>query len=164
METTLLKTGRVAEILGVSRQHVVDLCDRGDLPSIRIGAHRRVRQSDLEELLAARTLTREEHKLLWLHQAMLGHLLTRPDEVLQTARGNIHRWLPQHREDGMTAAYLRDWERLLDSGVDAVRTILCSTTPRACELRQNSPFAGVLSPAERIAALQAFRASHPEVA
>ncbi|WP_147287746.1 helix-turn-helix domain-containing protein, partial [Kytococcus sedentarius] len=45
METTLLKTGRVAEILGVSRQHVVDLCDRGDLPSIRIGAHRRVRQS-----------------------------------------------------------------------------------------------------------------------
>nr|WP_232745965.1 helix-turn-helix domain-containing protein [Ornithinimicrobium sediminis] len=32
---TMVKTGAVAELLGVSRQHVVDLCTRGDLPSIR---------------------------------------------------------------------------------------------------------------------------------
>lgn len=44
-----LSTGDVAEILGVSRQHVVDLCDRGDLPCTRFGSHRRIRRSDLTE-------------------------------------------------------------------------------------------------------------------
>jgi len=34
---------------------------------------------------------------------------------------------------------------------------LTSTGPRAIELRQNSPFAGVLRPEERAAALAAFR-------
>ncbi len=159
MEDTLLKTGRVAELLGVSRQHVVDLCDRGDLPSVRIGAHRRVRQSDLDQLLTPLSLTVEQQKQLWLHQAMLGHLLTDPEGVIHTARSNIARWLPQHREDGMTAEYLHAWERILDSGVEATRAALISTSSRACELRQNSPFAGVLSPVERTAALRSFRQS-----
>ena len=33
---------------------------------------------------------------------------------------NIARWLPQQRADGMSAFYLREWERILDSGLDRI--------------------------------------------
>src|SRR5688500_8247543 len=82
----LMKTGAVAEALGVSRQHVVDLCERGDLPSIRVGAHRRIRRSDVDALLEAQLMTEEQRKQLWMHQALLTHLLTRPKEVMGLAQ------------------------------------------------------------------------------
>jgi excisionase family DNA binding protein len=44
----LLTTGEVAQVLGCSRQHVVDPCRRGDLPFVSVGAHRRVRRADVE--------------------------------------------------------------------------------------------------------------------
>lgn len=61
-------------------QHVVDLCQRGDLPSIRVEAHPRMRRSDVKALLEAQSMTEEQRKQLWMHQAMLTHLLTRPEE------------------------------------------------------------------------------------
>ena len=48
-------------------------------------------------------------------------------------------------------------EKLLESGADAVLDVLTSPAPEAIELRQNTPFAGVLSDAERQACLRAFR-------
>ncbi|MGH3525053.1 MAG: helix-turn-helix domain-containing protein, partial [Mycobacterium sp.] len=38
---TLLKTGEVAQLLGVSRQHVANLCDRGEIACVYVGTHRR---------------------------------------------------------------------------------------------------------------------------
>ena len=46
----LLTTGEAATLLNCSRQHVVDLCDRGDLPFTTVGTHRRVRRSDVEAI------------------------------------------------------------------------------------------------------------------
>ena len=46
----LLTTGEAAKILNSSRQHVVDLCDRGDLSFTTTGRHRRVRRADVETL------------------------------------------------------------------------------------------------------------------
>ena len=40
---TMLKTGEVARLLGVSRQHVADLCDGGKVKHVRVGTHRRIR-------------------------------------------------------------------------------------------------------------------------
>lgn len=161
---TLLKTGQVAEMLGVSRQHVVNLCERGDLPSIWLGKHRRVRRSDVEEITSRRSLTFEQRRQLWMHQAMLTHLLTRPEEILDLARDNIDRWQSVHRTDGRTVAYLREWETVLAGGLGATVEMMTSTSPRACELRQNSPFAGVLSQDERQAALRSFRVAHKSMA
>jgi hypothetical protein len=45
----------------------------------------------------------------------------------------------------------------LDRGADAVLEMLTSRSPLAVELRQNSPFAGVLSQEDRARALDAFR-------
>ena len=53
--------------------------------------------------------------------------------------------------------WLDDWERLIGSGPQAVVQALVADTPEAAELRQNSPFAGVLTDLERRAALASFR-------
>lgn len=153
-----LTSGQAARILGCSRQHVVDLCDTGRLPCSVIGSHRRIARADLRSFIdRGRALRREEERSLWLHRALLGPLLGDPDTVLARARANITRWRGAHRADGMTQAWLSEWDRLLDAGVDEVSEVLGSRTPRAVELRSNSPFAGVLSEDERLALLQSFQ-------
>jgi hypothetical protein len=57
----------------------------------------------------------------------------------------------------MSAHWLDQWERVLDDGPEAVMDVLTADTPFAAELRQNSPFAGLLSERERQAVLDAFR-------
>jgi hypothetical protein len=58
----------------------------------------------------------------------------------------------------MAAVWLDRWQDTLDDRVEAVLDALTSREPRAVELRQNSPFAGVLTETERRAVLAAFAA------
>jgi excisionase family DNA binding protein len=156
-EQQLLSTGDVARRLGVSRQHVVNMCDRGEIEHVFVGKHRRVPAHEVTRILGSDpVLTREQERSLWLHRALMASLMTSPDEVLDRARGNVQRWRAEHRSDGMTAHYLDEWERILDEGLAAVLDTLVSTTPEACELRQNSPFAGVLDDATRVQVLRSF--------
>lgn len=157
MSGTLLSTGEVAQRLGSSRQHVVDLCERGTLPSVRVGSHRRVPEDAVDVLLRERlTLSREQERSLWLHSAVLGHLVTDPEDTLRAARENIGRWRCSHRHGGMTHRWLDRWEQLLRCGPDAVAEVLTSRAPEAIELRQNTPFAGVLPQTVRANVLAAF--------
>lgn len=153
---TMLKTGEVAQMLGVSRQHVVDMCDRGELSCVRVGKHRRVPRSEVENLTSHR-LTREQEKSLWLHRALLTPMLTEPDTVIAKARENLRRWSGMHRSDGMTVGYFKKWERVLNDGLDAVVEVVTSPSEEACEMRQNSPFAGVLPDDTRVKVLRAFK-------
>jgi len=161
----MLSTGQVARLAGSSRQHVVDLCTRGELPFVWIGRHRRVPRSAVDTLLgpASRSMSRDEERSLWLHRAVLAGLATEPDRVLTKARDNMTRLQAQH-SGGMTARWLTEWQRILDGGVDEVAETLASRAPLAVELRQNSPFAGVLTPKLRSRVLSAFaehwRAEH----
>jgi excisionase family DNA binding protein len=151
----LMSTGEAARLLGCSRQHVVDMCVRGALPFVSVGSHRRVRRADVIGLLSPE-LTRDQERSLWLHRVVAGRLAVHPDHVLNQARTNL-RHLGEVHPTGMTAHWLAEWRRILDSGADAVFTALTSQSPYAVDLRQNSPFAGVLSAEERAAALEAFR-------
>src|SRR6185312_10140439 len=66
-----LTTGEVAKLLGTSRQQVVNLCERGDLPFVMVGKHRRVERNAVEALLRPKPeLRRDQLKSLWLHQAI----------------------------------------------------------------------------------------------
>ena len=103
------------------------------------------------------SITREQEKSLWLHRALLGALMIDPRGVLQTAQGNIARWRTVHRPDGMSVRYLGQWQQVIDDGVDVVARVIVGMDERSCELRQNSPFAGVLSEAERRQVLRSFR-------
>ena len=150
-----LTTGQAAAMLGVSRQHVVDLCERGDLPFGSTGTHRRVPYSAVEALLSDH-LTREAERSLWLHRAVAGRLVGDPAGVIRLAEANLAK-MEQIHPEGMSARWLSQWRTVLDQGADAVLDVLVSRSPVAVELRQNSPFAGVLSSEERSAVHKAFR-------
>jgi excisionase family DNA binding protein len=152
----LIRTGEAAVLLGCSRQHVVDLCDSGRLPVVRGGgSHRYVRRSDVLALVR-RPLTREQEQSRWLHAAIASRLVTEPDLVLGRAKENLERFSAIHA--GTTAAHwLSLWRAALDAGPDRVLTVLVSDAPQAAEMRQNSPFTGILPPGERRAVLESFR-------
>ena len=156
----LIRTGDAAVILGSSRQHVVDLCDQGLLRFERSPTQRRLRRSEVEAF-ARRAgsdprLTRDQRQSLWLHGAVAGHLATDPSGTLARARTNLGR-LRQVHPSGMSARWFDEWQALVGDGPEAVMQTLTSHAPLAIELRQNSPFAGVLTEAERRAVLAAFR-------
>lgn len=151
---------KLAERLGEPvdpRVKAIAELDRSTLPWER---HRPAAVPPPHAEVTQQTMTHEQRKMLWMHQAMLTHLLTRPDEVIELAQDNIRRWSSMHRPDGKTVEYLREWESVLDQGIGAVVEAVLSTSPRACELRQNSPFAGVLDQTERSQALQTFHRAH----
>ncbi|WP_337269722.1 helix-turn-helix domain-containing protein [Oryzifoliimicrobium ureilyticus] len=50
----LLSTQDAAEILGVSRQYLVRLIDRGEISAEKVGTHRRLRANDIEAFKIAR--------------------------------------------------------------------------------------------------------------
>ena len=159
-ESRLLSTGEVAGVLGVSRQHVVDLCDRGDLICVRVGSHRRVPRLELDRLMGTGregNLSRDQERSLWLHRAVLAELVIDPQGVLSRVRGNLQRLRARHPGRGMTAHWLGQWQEVLDAGVDVVADVLTSQGPTALELRQNSPFAGVISQEVRSRVLTSFR-------
>jgi excisionase family DNA binding protein len=153
----LLTTQQAAQILGCSRQHVADLCDSGKLPCIRIGVHRRIRRTDLDGFMRKRGLRREELRSLWLHRAVAGKVVRDPVGAIARARRNIERF---RQIQPRARAWLDEWERILDAGPDTVLDILTSASREAVELRQNTPFVGILSEDERRAVLTAFSESH----
>jgi excisionase family DNA binding protein len=151
----MLTTGEAARLLNSSRQHVVDLCNRGDLPFVTVGTHRRVRRSDVEAV-AQRTLrlTRDQRRSLWLAFAIAGKIVADPEGTKRIGARNLRRMRTKAR--GRTVSWLEEWQRLLDGPVPRLLTALTSRSPHGRELRQNTPFAGVLSDAERVSVLEAW--------
>ena len=158
----LLTTGEAAKLLGTSRQHVVDLCNSGDLQFVVVGRHRRVSRRDLEVIrTGTRRLTRDQVRSLWLSHAVAARLVEDPPRVLDHARRNLKRMLASSAR-GATRVWLQEWQQLLQSPVEEILDALTSRSPKSRELRQNSPFAGVLTESERQAVLHGFGLAHRE--
>jgi excisionase family DNA binding protein len=153
----LLTTGEAARLLRSSRAHVVDLCLRGLLPYVKIGAQPRLRRADVEALIEP-GLTRDQLETLWLHRAVAGKIVQNPPALLVAAATNLRRLRLMHPE-GRAWEWLDRWQAVLDEGVESVLDALTSSAEYAVELRSTSPFAGTLSEAERRAVLDAFAES-----
>lgn len=152
----LLTTGEAAKLLNTSRQHVVDLCNSGDLPFTTTGRHRRVNRADVEALRTrTQRLTRDQLRSLWLNHAVAGKLVADPERVVDLARRNLARMRAANSR-GQARRWLDVWETLLEGPIEDVMEALTSRSPRARELRQNSPFAGVLDEAERTQVLSGY--------
>jgi hypothetical protein len=74
--------------------------------------------------------------------------LSRQPELLQVARENLDRWAKRNADaPGLLRCYA-EWRGILERPLEEICRVLNSDTEEARRLRQNSPFAGVLSPRE----------------
>ena len=74
--------------------------------------------------------------------------LRREPEVLDFARANLQRWSQQNASAPSLLRCYAEWQQILSRPVEAICDLLCSESDSSQRLRQNSPFAGVLSPRE----------------
>lgn len=102
-------------------------------------------------------LRREQQRSLWLKRAVVDELDRDPERVLAIARDNIARWRQVHADRPSILASLERWSQLIGEGPAVVAEMLLSGTDEATDLRQNAPFAGVLTDEQRTAVLSAFR-------
>lgn len=159
-----LTTGEAAKLLGVTRQHIVDLCNAGDLPYTTVGSHRRLRRSEVDGLQNLRQgMTADQLRSLLLAHLVAARLVLEPKDTVRLARTNLERMLAGDVR-GAVRRWLQEWSRLLDGPLTDLLAALTSPSPRSRELRQNSPFAGVLTDDERALAVATSRVARRPVA
>ncbi|PKM16338.1 MAG: hypothetical protein CVV12_03575 [Gammaproteobacteria bacterium HGW-Gammaproteobacteria-2] len=86
---------------------------------------------------------RLDQRSLALHQAIAG-ALRRDPSLVQKAKGNLDRW-----EKTAPGPWIAEWRAVLDGPFDALLALLVASDENAVRMRQSSPFAGVLTEAER---------------
>ena len=74
--------------------------------------------------------------------------------MVDDALHQVWKWRDQGKVDDR---YADEWEKVLRKPVADVRRIISEDTPYARDLRQNSPFAGMLSEAERRKIVEGIR-------
>lgn len=93
-----------------------------------------------------------------LHREVLAHLIADRDGVTQAALANLERAYGKVRGPRATG-WLDDWRRLLtDSDPASLVAVMLDDTEYAANMRQVTPFAGVLGNAERQSAIGRARA------
>lgn len=98
-------------------------------------------------------MTREDRRSLFLHRVIADKLVEAPEQVLVRARSNVDRTLD--RQPG-AARLLLEWRRILDSSVERIVEVMIDPGVHARDLRQVTPFAGVLDASERADAYSGF--------
>jgi hypothetical protein len=94
---------------------------------------------------------RADRRALAYHRALARRLRR---SMVDQARQRLWQWRADGQIDGRHAD---QWDAVLARPVREVRQIIGEDTPKGRDLRQNSPFAGVLSEAERRRILQEIR-------
>lgn len=169
MSQPILTSSQAAQLLGVSRQHVADLADRGEIPSWRAGTHRRFRQEDVvsyrarlqpstnaADQLAMLNLT--DRRSLGYGLLIAAKLVAEPGAVIGVAQKNLGRLRAIH-SDGSADHYLDRWEELLGGPLETLLRVLTSTDDESIALRHAGPFAGLLTDDERLEIIRATRAA-----
>lgn len=100
-------------------------------------------------------MTREERRSLELHRAIAVRLAADPLPVVAAGKRNLARMASQHA--GAVSLW-REWRHALSQPVHVLADVLIDPRPRARELRHVTPFAGVLTPADRWDVYRRFRA------
>lgn len=156
MYDEVLSTGEIARLISASRQHVVDLCDTGQLASFRVGKHRRVRRETVDAYLAEREQGRAvdgSHLLqLWSCRVQAAHVAL----DWGRARDLAVRRLAEMRGDNHLAWFADQWARVLAQGAEAVMETLTRRDEEAAVLQNTSPFVDLLSDDERSRITDAF--------
>jgi transcriptional regulator with XRE-family HTH domain len=152
-DRTGLTQAQLAEIAGTSQPTIAAYEAGLKSPTLRT-MQRLAEAAGLEAVVEFhRPLTREERRSLALHRAVARRLEENPDGVLAQA----WRTLARMRAAAPGASQLlREWEVLLSRPMEALLPVLSDRSEWARELRHVTPFAGVLSAAERAQTYHAF--------
>ena len=94
-----------------------------------------------------------------MHQLIAKKVQADP-ALLDKARQNVRRW---QESEGSPKLALAEWEQILSAPVNQVAQFLAERSERATRLRQSSPFAGILTKAERRRIYESYstRTYHP---
>jgi hypothetical protein len=84
---------------------------------------------------------------LLLARRVAERLRGRP-ESLEIARTNLARWQKRNADSPSLLRCYAEWEIILTRPLEEICALLVAETDEGQRLRQNSPFAGILSPAE----------------
>ena len=103
-----------------------------------------------------RPLTRDQRRSLYLHAAIAKELTNRPTEVIEIARQNIDK---MRSVNPHAWRLLDEWERILRGMTIQIVARMLDPSEHARDLRQATPFAGVLTPAQRADVYRSFRSA-----
>ena len=104
--------------------------------------------------LVTAPLTRDQARSLALHGAIARELRAQRGEILEIARRNIFRMRSLNPH---ASTLLDEWEGILEGTTDQIVARMLDPSEHGRELRQVTPFAGVLSPTKRAAVYRSFR-------
>ena len=107
------------------------------------------------EIRFVASLTREDRRSLAYHQVIADRLQQDPGQIVEKARRNLKRLQTLHPH---AAHLLSLWAAWLDLPSTMLTEEIMGTSELARDMRQVSPFCGVLSAAERRRVLEGFRA------
>jgi hypothetical protein len=95
---------------------------------------------------------RVDERSLAMHRLIAEKVRANP-ALLDEARNNLRRW---QEMDGSPVLTLAEWEGILRGNAAEVAAFLEERSERATRLRQSSPFAGILTEAERQAIYESY--------
>jgi hypothetical protein len=103
--------------------------------------------------------SRLDERSLAMHRLIAAKVEANP-ALLDQARENLRRW---QELEGCPKLALAEWEQILGGPLGRVTEFLTDRSERAARLRQSSPFAGLLTEAEREAIYESYsaRTYHP---
>jgi hypothetical protein len=88
---------------------------------------------------------RAEARSLALHREVARRILERP-ELLGPVRARVNGWL---RDGTVARAYAEAWREILSRDLDQLLEAVVDPSERGRDLRQCTPFAGILDPRTR---------------
>lgn len=101
-------------------------------------------------------MTREQRRSLALHRVIAERLRSQPDQVLRRARRTLCRMIEIHPG---AKELLSRWSRILRRPIPDILEVMLDPRPSARELRQVTPFAGVLTARARASFYSRFASS-----
>ncbi len=84
--------------------------------------------------------------------------------LIEIARHNLTNWSRRNSNAASLVRCYSEWESIIAQPMETICEVLCSDTEEGRRLRQNSPFAGVLSPAEVWSIKAELRHCHAKIA
>lgn len=99
-------------------------------------------------------MTREDRRSLWLHGSIAAEFRKKPNEVTSRALKNLK--VMQQANPG-ARELLHEWRRILKGSPEHVIEAMLDPRQHGRDLRQVTPFAGVLSGKKRAEVYRSFR-------